>query len=98
MVLWGAAHGAPSSVDLLVAAGFDVNARGRSDVLSNEPWQTALHVAAANGDLALAQRLLELGADPNIEDKHHHSTPLGWSRYFRQPALADLLEPLTRAT
>jgi hypothetical protein len=38
----------------------------------------------------------DLGADPNIPDKHHQSTPLGWARYFDQPALVNLLEPITR--
>jgi ankyrin repeat protein len=82
-------------VELLVSAGFDVNALGRSDLPSNEPWHTALHVAAQNGDLALAQTLLGLGADPNIPDMHYRSTPLGWARNFNQLELADLLEPLT---
>jgi ankyrin repeat protein len=82
-------------VQLLVSAGFDVNALGRSDIPSNQPWHTALHVAAEKGDLALAQTLLDLGADPNIPDKHYASTPLGWARYFDQPAIADLLEPVT---
>ena len=96
LVTWAAAQGAPNAVQLLVSAGFDVNALGRSDIFSNEPWHTALHVAAENGNLSLAQTLLELGADPNIPDKHYQSTPLGWARYFEQPALVGLLEPVTR--
>jgi hypothetical protein len=46
-----ASQGAPESVPLLAAAGFDVSAFGRSDVPSNERWHTALHVAAERGDL-----------------------------------------------
>lgn len=98
LVTWAAAQGAPGAVELLATAGFNVNALGRSDIPSNEPWHTALHVAAENGDLTLARTLLELGADPNIPDKHYKSTPLGWARYFGQPALTELLEPLTRQT
>ncbi len=94
LVTWAAAQGAPNAVELLVSAGFDVNALGRSDIPSNEPWHTALHVAAETGNLALAQTLLALGADPDIPDKHYRSTPLGWRRYFGQPALVELLEPL----
>jgi hypothetical protein len=58
-----AAEGAPGAVELLAAAGFDVNALGRSDIPSNAPWHTALHVAAEKGDVVLARTLLELGAD-----------------------------------
>lgn len=96
LVTWAAAQGAPNAVELLATAGFDVNALGRSDVPGNEPWHTALHVAAENGNLTLARTLLELGADPNIPDKHYQSTPLGWARHFGQPALAELLEPRTQ--
>jgi ankyrin repeat protein len=98
LVTWAAAQGAPNAVELLATAGFDVNAPGRSDIPGNEPWHTALHVAAENGNLTLARTLLELGADPNIPDKHYKSTPLGWARYFGHPVLADLLEPLTDRT
>jgi ankyrin repeat protein len=98
LVTWAAAQGAPNAVELLVSAGFDVNALGRSDLPSNDPWHTALHVAAGNGNLALAKTLLDLGADPNIADKHYKSTPLGWARHFDQPALVELLDPTTRGT
>jgi hypothetical protein len=45
------------------------------DVSGNQPWHTAVHVAAEKGDLAVARTLLELGADPYIFDKHYQSTP-----------------------
>jgi ankyrin repeat protein len=96
LVTWAAAQGAANSVELLARAGFDVNARGRSDIPSNMPWHTALHVAAGNGDLALARTLLELGADPNIRDQRYQGTPLGWARHFDRAALVGLLEPVTR--
>lgn len=67
----------------------------RSDIPGNEPWHTALHVAAEKGDAALARRLLELGADPARRDRHYQSTPLGWARYFGQASVAELLGPLT---
>jgi len=96
LVTWAAAQGAPNAVELLAAVGFDINSLGRSDIPGNERWNTALHVAAETGDLALARTLLELGADPNIRDKHYQSTPLGWARYFGQQALTELLESVTR--
>jgi ankyrin repeat protein len=96
LVTWAAAQGAPGAVALLATLGFDVNALGRSDLPSNDPWHTALHVAAENGNVTLARMLLDLGADPNIPDKHYRATPLRWARHFKQPALEELLEPLTR--
>jgi ankyrin repeat protein len=95
LVTWAAAEGAPGAVELLVEAGFDVNAVGRSDIFANDPWHTALHVAAEKGDLDLARTLLGLGADPNLRDERYKATPLGWARYFDQPLLVELLEPLT---
>jgi ankyrin repeat protein len=95
LVTWAAACGSPAAVELLVELGFDVNARGRTDVPSDQPWQTALHKAAEDGNLELARTLLRLGADPNIRDQRFGSAPLGWARYFGRPALIELLEPVT---
>ena len=97
LIVWAAAQGRPGSVELLAGLGFDVNARGRSDVPGEDPWQTALHVAAMDGRLELARTLLRLGADPDLRDQRFDSTPLGWARYFGQPELAELLEPVTAA-
>ncbi len=91
LVTWAASQGAPDSVELLVAAGFDVNAYGRSDIPVEGPWHTALHVAAGNGNLALARTLLALGANPHLRDKHHNSAPADWARRFAHQELIDLL-------
>ena len=53
---------------------------GRTDVPSDQPWQTALHKAAEDGHLELARTLLRLGADPDVRDHRFGSTPLGWAR------------------
>ncbi len=60
-----------------------------------EPWQTALHAAAARGDVELARVLLDLGADPDVHDVRFDATPLGWARHEGQDAVADLLEGVT---
>jgi ankyrin repeat protein len=96
LVTWAAACGSPAAVEFLVELGFDVNARGRTDVPSDQPWQTALHKAAEDGNLELARTLLGLGAHPNVRDQRFGSTPLGWARYFGRPALIELLEPVTQ--
>jgi ankyrin repeat protein len=62
---------------------------------SDQPWQTALHKAAEDGNLELAQTLLRLGADPGVRDHRFDSTPLGWARHFGHDPLVELLEPLT---
>jgi ankyrin repeat protein len=95
LITWAAACRWPAAVEILAGLGFDVNARGRTDVPSDQPWQTALHKAAEDGNLDLAQTLLRLGADPGVRDHRFNSTPLGWARYFGHKPLIDLLEPLT---
>ena len=80
LITWAAACGSAAAVEFLVELGFDVNARGRTDVPSDQPWQTALHKAAEDGNLELARTLLRLGADPDIRDHRFDSTPLGWAR------------------
>ena len=95
LAVWAAAHGQPGSVELLVRLGFDVNAKGRFDAPASDPWQTALHVAAMEGNLELARTLLALGADPDVRDRRFGSTPLGWARYFGQDQLVGLLAPVT---
>jgi ankyrin repeat protein len=112
--VWAASRGVLESVPLLVEAGFDVNAFGRSDGPYHQPrWYSALHVAADNGDLALAQRLLDIGADPNLQDAFDgsyrlhkdgrdrecagHATPADWARRSGHQALTDLLQPRTQA-
>jgi ankyrin repeat protein len=95
LITWAAACGRPEAVEILVDLGFDVNARGRTDVPSDQPWQTALHKAAEDGNLELARTLLRLGADPDIRDHRFNGTPLGWAQYSGQQPLIDLLEPLT---
>jgi ankyrin repeat protein len=95
LITWAAACGRAEAVEILAGLGFDVNARGRTDVPSDQPWQTALHKAAEDGNLELARTLLRLGADPDIRDHRFDSTPLGWARHFGQQPLIDLLEPLT---
>jgi ankyrin repeat protein len=95
LTVWAAAHGQPGSVELLAGLGFDVNAKGRSDAPAPDPWQTALHVAAQEGNLDLARSLLSLGADPGLRDQRFKSTPLGWAHHFGQDQLIELLEPLT---
>ena len=95
LVTWAAACGSLAAVEILAELGFDVNAKGRTDMPSDQPWQTALHKAAEDGNVELARTLLRLGADPGIRDERFGSTPLGWARYSGQQALIDLLEPIT---
>jgi ankyrin repeat protein len=92
LTAWAAAIGRTEAVELLVELGFDVNALGRTDTPSNQPWQTALHRAVEDDNLELAQALLRLGADPDVTDARFHSTPLGWAHHFDHPRMVDLLD------
>jgi ankyrin repeat protein len=92
LVVWAAVAGGAAAVELLVAHGFDVNARGRGDAPRPDPWETALHQAAARDDVDLARVLLRLGADPTIRDARFDATPLDWARHLGRPRMAAFLE------
>ena len=67
-------------IDEIVAAGTPVDAE---DIVFG---RQALRIAATNGRPASVERLLALGADPNLRDSREHRTALEWCR--RNPALA----------
>jgi hypothetical protein len=96
LIVWAAARRSSDAIVLLAELGFDVNALGRTDIPMEQAWETALHEAAAHGDVQMARLLVDLGADPDIKDTRFDSTPLGWARHFGQQATIDFLQPLTR--
>jgi ankyrin repeat protein len=95
LMVWAAARAGVETVTLLAELGFDVNAYGRGDAPVEQEWETALHQSAARGDVALARRLLDLGANPNLRDYRFSATPLDWARHLHQPQIVTLLEPVT---
>lgn len=58
----------------LLSMGADANARAAA-----QSSQSALHNAAWNGDLDMAQLLVEHGADLHARDAEHNATPRGWA-------------------
>lgn len=88
LVAWAAEHGNHVGIRRAVELGWDVDRRARTDVPSDEPWQTALHAAAANGDLATVSLLLGLGADPTVTDARFGATPRDWAEHQGHPEVA----------
>ncbi|RIJ71156.1 ankyrin repeat domain-containing protein [Nakamurella silvestris] len=82
LILRATAAGRPTTVEILLDAGFDVDALGRADLPIDEPWETALHVAAGEGNAAITRLLLEAGADPTIRDHRFDATPAEWAENF----------------
>ena len=68
LVAWAAELGDRDAVRRAVELGWDVDRRARTDVPSDQEWETGLHAAAGNGDVAMVELLLELGADPTVTD------------------------------
>jgi ankyrin repeat protein len=95
LVAWTATRRNHTAVRLAVELGWNVSARARTDIPSDQEWETALHHAAAEDDVPLARLLLDLGADPNVRDHRFTGTPLDWARHFGHTAVAELLAPLT---
>ena len=83
---WAAAYdGSGGKVELLLAAGADVGARGPQDA-------TPLHWAAEyNGSPAVVEALVAAGADVSAKDQFG-GTPLHWAtEYNRNPAVMEVL-------
>lgn len=91
LVAWAAAQGDADAVRRAVALGWDVDRRARTDVPSDQEWETALHVAAGNGDRAMVELLLSLGADPTVTDARFGGTPAQWAGHGGHPELEALL-------
>jgi ankyrin repeat protein len=75
------------AVRWLIAHGVDVDAK-------RTMWDcnhTALQMTIENGDIALAQMLLDAGADPNICDDKYNATAPGWADFFGREDFAKLL-------
>ena len=89
LVAWAAELGNADGVRRAVELGWDVNRRARIDVPSDQEWETGLHAAAGNGDVAMVRLLLELGADPEVTDTRFRSRPAQWAEHFGHDDLAE---------
>jgi Ankyrin repeats (3 copies) len=92
-LVFAADHQRLEVIDRLVAAGTPVNE-------PDAEWgRLPLHTAAGNGRTASVRRLLAHGADPNLRDPGHDTTPLQESQRENSPAHREveaILRPLTR--
>jgi ankyrin repeat protein len=79
----------PQAVETLVLRGADVNLRTRRDLLFREA-ETPLMVASSDGNSAMVQRLLSLGADPNL-DNHEGTSPLMVAAARGEPTIVRIL-------
>jgi ankyrin repeat protein len=91
LVAWAANLGQQDAVRRAVELGWDVNRAARTDVPSDQQWETGLHAAAGNGDVAMVRLLLELGADPTIKDCRFEALPAQWAEHFGHVAVVELL-------
>ncbi|MGY4645303.1 ankyrin repeat domain-containing protein [Cellulomonas sp. URHB0016] len=92
LVVWAVSRRKAPAVTLLVELGFDVNAFGRRDAPVEQPWETALHAAAADDDPEMVTLLLALGANPSARDARFGATPLEWARHLGSTSVVQLLD------
>ena len=91
IVAWAASLGDREAVRRAVEFGWDVDRRARTDVPSDQEWETGLHAAAGNGDLSMVELLLELGAAPSVTDGRFQATPAQWAAHSGHTELAAVL-------
>lgn len=87
-LITAAALGRTAAVRLMAGLGFDVHLMRRG---------TALHEAAFEGHLDTVRALVELGADPDLEDPSFHATPRGWAEHGGHRQTADYLASVERS-
>jgi len=86
---WAAAiNGEAKSLEVLIDAGVDVNAR-----LPRPFTPTMMHEAAWNGHRGAVEVLLARGADRTVRDTQYHGTPSDWAAHNGHPELAELCRP-----
>lgn len=90
-LLWAAFCRRLDVVRWLLDHDADVNQRATFGGPAHGEGITALHAAAQEGDLALAELLCDRGADPTVEDRIYHSTPAGWAEHSGHTAVRDYL-------
>lgn len=79
--------GTPAAVARAVADGIDLDAL--------VDGKTLLHGAAWIGDVGMVEALLAAGANPDLTDLEHGTTPLGWAEWACADETAALLRPVT---
>ncbi len=65
-----------STVRSLIDLGFGVNGVSATGA-------TALHYAAAAGELSISRLLVQHGADHTAREPEYSAQPAGWARYFK---------------
>ena len=93
---WAAACGRVGAIRHLVARGVDPSARSTFGGPDHGRGLTALHLAAQNGNRETVDALLDLGADPTIQDGLYGGTPANWAEHGGHTALRDHLRAATR--
>ncbi|WP_169794298.1 ankyrin repeat domain-containing protein [Thioalkalivibrio nitratireducens] len=86
---WRRYHEGEILLEMLVAAGWDVDERDRHGA-------TLLHVAAHNDNLPLAESVLRLGADPSLRDREGQTAAAIAQELGSSRVLSRLLEAQER--
>jgi Ankyrin repeats (many copies) len=76
----------------LLELGADPMGRGSYGGEGHGYRVTPLHLAAACGDAATVDVLLDAGADPSVIDGHGYGTPAGWARHGGYPRIAERID------
>ena len=86
-------HNHIESARLLLQKGAQIDAIANGFDYSG----TALHYAALNGHRAMAEFLIDQGANTNVKDTKVGSTPAGWAEHGGHAELKNYLEQIAKA-
>ncbi|CAN5446742.1 hypothetical protein BH09PLA1_BH09PLA1_15470 [soil metagenome] len=75
-----------ATVRWLIDHGADVNARV---VIWQHPT-SQLHLAVADGNVAIVKLLMDAGADLSVQDAKYNATPQQWAEHFGRAEISTL--------
>ena len=93
---WAVVNGHRETAVWLLDHGASADRRSTFGGPTHGEGVTALHLAAQCGRADLARLLLDRGADPTIQERVHHGTPLSWAQHFASHEVAAILQERAR--
>ena len=97
-LIWAAVCNRIDTAEWLIDHGAAVDQKATFGGLTHGQGITALHMASQYGHLAMAQLLIQKGADPMLKDDLYHADAESAANHFGQTIVRDYLRSIAKPT